>query len=82
VQPNVLKEGLNVRSRRLGTQLRDTPSWVADIDRLLKMMERGDFDLIAVGRAQLVDPEWAHKVQSGRLDQLLPWNPAVLESLT
>lgn len=55
---------------------------VAGIDHLLEMMERGDFDLIAVGRGLLVDPDWPHKIQAGRLDQLLPWNPEVLKSLS
>ena len=34
------------------------------------MMERGDFDLIAVGRALLQDPQWAEKVRTGRTDEL------------
>lgn len=56
-------------------------SSVSGIDRLLKMMDRGDFDMIAVGRGLLVDPFWPQKVRDGRLDQLLPWNPEVLKSL-
>jgi 2,4-dienoyl-CoA reductase-like NADH-dependent reductase (Old Yellow Enzyme family) len=55
---------------------------VAGIDRLLAVMDRGDFDLIAVGRAILADPEWAEKVRNGRLDQLLPWSPEVLKTLS
>jgi 2,4-dienoyl-CoA reductase-like NADH-dependent reductase (Old Yellow Enzyme family) len=54
---------------------------VSGIDLLLKMMDRGDFDMIAVGRGLLVDPDWPKKVQEGRLDLLLPWNPEVLKSL-
>ena len=30
------------------------------------MLERGDFDLVAVGRALLQDPLWAQKVRQGR----------------
>jgi 2,4-dienoyl-CoA reductase-like NADH-dependent reductase (Old Yellow Enzyme family) len=56
-------------------------SHFAGINRLLKMVERGDFDLVAVGRGLLADPRWAEKVRAGHLDQLLPWNPAALESL-
>jgi len=36
-----------------------------DIERLLEMMERGDFDLIAVGRALIANPDWVEKVQRG-----------------
>lgn len=53
----------------------------AGIDRLLKMIDRGDFDLVAVGRGVLSDPDWALKVQEGRLDQIIPWNPDVLKTL-
>ena len=33
-------------------------------------MERGDFDLIAVGRALLQDPDWVVKIRDGRVDEL------------
>ncbi len=56
-------------------------SGVSGIDRLLTMMDRGDFAMIAVGRGLLVDPEWPEKVREGRLDQLRVWNPDVLKSL-
>lgn len=55
---------------------------VASLDRLLELVDRGDFDLIAVGRGMLVNPDWAEKVREGRLDELHPWNPEVLKSLT
>lgn len=42
----------------------------ASLDRLVEMMERGDFDLIAVGRALLQDPLWAQKVRTGRVKEL------------
>ncbi len=58
------------------------PSDVSGIDRLLVMMERGDFDLIAIGRGLLVDPAWPRKVKAGRLDQLLAWNRDVLKTLS
>ena len=32
---------------------------------LLGAMDRDDFDLIAIGRGMLADPEWAHKVRRG-----------------
>lgn len=56
-------------------------SETTNIDRLLEMIDRGDFDLIAVGRGLLVDPEWPRKVRDGRLDQLRRWDPAVLQAL-
>ncbi|HVU21373.1 MAG TPA: NADH:flavin oxidoreductase [Rhizomicrobium sp.] len=51
------------------------------IDRLLEMLARGDFDLVAVGRALIVNPDWPHKVREGRFDQLKPYTPEALATL-
>lgn len=42
----------------------------ASLDRLVEMMDREEFDLIAVGRALLQDPEWAVKIREGRTGDL------------
>ena len=52
------------------------------IDRLLQMFDRGEVDLVAVGRALLVDPAWAAKMHEGRVDELLPFTPEALTTLT
>ena len=41
-------------------------------------MERDEFDLIAVGRALLSDPNWAAKVHGAREDELQGFDPAAL----
>lgn len=38
----------------------------ASIDGLLKRLDAGEFDLVAVGRAILSDHEWVEKIRSGR----------------
>ena len=43
----------------------------ASLDRLVERMERGEFDLIAVGRAILGDPRWLTKIRAGRDAELL-----------
>lgn len=53
----------------------------ASLDRLLELFDRGDFDLIAVGRGMLVNPDWANKVRDGRIDQLSDGDPEVLKAL-
>lgn len=58
------------------------PSETAGIDRLLEMLARGDFDMIAVGRALLVDPNWASKVREGALDRIEPYSPDALATLS
>lgn len=49
---------------------------------LLERMEREEFDLVAVGRALLVDPEWANKIKAERFDDLLPYTKEAMASLT
>jgi 2,4-dienoyl-CoA reductase-like NADH-dependent reductase (Old Yellow Enzyme family) len=52
------------------------------IDDLLDRLERDEFDMVAVGRALLQDPEWAAKVLTGRFDELAPYDPAALRKLS
>lgn len=53
----------------------------ASLDRLVEMMERGDFDLIAVGRALLQDPDWAEKIRSGRMNELKDFSREAMATL-
>jgi 2,4-dienoyl-CoA reductase-like NADH-dependent reductase (Old Yellow Enzyme family) len=53
----------------------------ASLDELMRRLDRGDFDLVAVGRALINDPKWALKVQQGRSDELLDFSPASLATL-
>ncbi len=54
---------------------------VTGIDDLLDRLERGEFDLVAVGRALIANPEWAAQVKAGALDQLRPFDRSLLSSL-
>ena len=51
-----------------------------NLDELLRRFERGDFDLVAVGRAVLADPLWVRKVRDGRFEELGAFDPSVLKS--
>ncbi|MFD8708360.1 NADH:flavin oxidoreductase [Kitasatospora sp. NPDC059648] len=52
------------------------------IDNLLDRLERDEFDLVAVGRALLQDPEWAAKVLGGRFADLRPYDASAIRSLS
>ncbi|MEV6014602.1 MULTISPECIES: NADH:flavin oxidoreductase [unclassified Streptomyces] len=54
---------------------------VTDIGALLDRMERDEFDLVAVGRALLGDPEWLEKVLAGRVEDLTPFHVGLIRSL-
>lgn len=40
---------------------------------LQEQFERGEFDIVALGRALLADPAWVNKVRAGRLADILPF---------
>lgn len=42
----------------------------ASLEELERRLDRGDFDLVGVGRALLQDPEWVLKIRDGRTDEL------------
>jgi 2,4-dienoyl-CoA reductase-like NADH-dependent reductase (Old Yellow Enzyme family) len=54
---------------------------VTGIDDLLDRMERGEFDLIAIGRSLIVNPSWPALVQRGAIDELQPFQRDVLQQL-
>jgi 2,4-dienoyl-CoA reductase-like NADH-dependent reductase (Old Yellow Enzyme family) len=42
-------------------------------------LERGDFDLVAVGRALIANPDWPHRVRNGT--PLVPYSLNMLQTL-
>jgi 2,4-dienoyl-CoA reductase-like NADH-dependent reductase (Old Yellow Enzyme family) len=44
------------------------------LDRLVERFENGEFDLVAVGRALLQDPEWVKKIKEGRTGELMNYH--------
>ena len=60
---------------------RGESSKTADIDELVRRFDRGDFDLVAVGRALLNDPEWVTKIRHGRTGELREWTRDALRTL-
>jgi len=53
----------------------------ADLGALLARLDNKEFDLVAVGRALLVDPDWAVKVRDGKQQDILPFSREALMSL-
>lgn len=60
---------------------RGEDSSVTGIDQLLDRIERDEFDLVAVGRALIADPEWAAKTLAGRTQDIAPFSAEMLKSL-
>ncbi|MDF1782074.1 MAG: NADH:flavin oxidoreductase [Alcanivoracaceae bacterium] len=52
------------------------------IDELERRMAANEFDLIAVGRVLLQDPQWLEKIRDGKTDEIKPFNRAALGTLS
>jgi 2,4-dienoyl-CoA reductase-like NADH-dependent reductase (Old Yellow Enzyme family) len=46
---------------------------VTDLDQLLDLFDKGHFDVVAVGRALLSEPEWVRKHASNRMEEIQPY---------
>lgn len=53
----------------------------SNVDTLIDKLGSNEFDLVAVGRALLIDPAWATKIREGRTDELTPFTPEALRTL-
>lgn len=51
------------------------------LDDVHERLTREEFDLVAVGRAMIANPDWVEKVRTGRLDELATFSRDMLETL-
>jgi 2,4-dienoyl-CoA reductase-like NADH-dependent reductase (Old Yellow Enzyme family) len=51
------------------------------IEELLRRLDRNEFDLVAVGRQLIVDPNWVEKIQQGRADEMVGFSREALSTL-
>ena len=50
------------------------------LDETIERLDRGEFDLVAVGRALLQDPEWVVKVNQNRMHELRDYDAKALQT--
>jgi len=53
----------------------------ASLDELTRRLDRGDFDLVAVGRPLLSDPNWVAKIKAGKTGELKGFSKEALAEL-
>ena len=58
----------------------DHQTQTTDLGKLHERLNKGEFDLIAVGRALLSDPEWANKVQNDREKDIIAFDKSFVEN--
>jgi 2,4-dienoyl-CoA reductase-like NADH-dependent reductase (Old Yellow Enzyme family) len=57
-------------------------STTKSIDDLVERLDKGEFDLIAVGRALLQDPQWVDKIREGKTEELKEFSVDSLATLS
>ncbi|MCP4821338.1 MAG: 12-oxophytodienoate reductase, partial [Shimia sp.] len=53
----------------------------ASLDNLLERFEKDEFDMVAVGRALIANPDWANQVQDGKFEELAAYEKDMLQKL-
>lgn len=53
----------------------------ASLDNLIERMSKDEFDLVAVGRALIANPDWANQVANGSFDSLTAYEKDMLKTL-
>ncbi|HEY3823011.1 MAG TPA: NADH:flavin oxidoreductase [Bryobacteraceae bacterium] len=60
----------------------DHDAAIVGVDELLERLERGEFDLVAVGRSLIANPSWPELIKNGALNELRPFNRTALSQLS
>lgn len=77
--PVIAVGSVGVTSPFLGTAAEGQPS--LSIAPLLDLLARGEFDLVALGRAALADPRWLAKVAEGMPETIRPYEKSLEATL-
>jgi 2,4-dienoyl-CoA reductase-like NADH-dependent reductase (Old Yellow Enzyme family) len=77
--PTISVGSVGLTSEFIGA-FRGEGSAAGKLDEIVERLDRGEFDLVAVGRALLQDPEWAEKVKGGRHAELRDYEAASLQT--
>ena len=52
-----------------------------DIGKAIKDINEEKYDLVAVGRALLADPEWVIKMKENRMNDVIPYTEKAIQEL-
>lgn len=77
--PTISVGSVGLSSEFIGA-FRGEGSAASKLDEAIERLDRGEFDLVAVGRAVLQDPQWVLKVKANRFDELRDYDAKALQS--
>jgi len=79
-KPTITVGSVGLDQEMLETFFNDGCSTVS-LDSLIDLFNQGQFDLVALGRSLIANPDWPHIIQDGRLGDLKPYKSKMLQSL-
>ena len=71
--PTITVGSVGLKSDFIGMYAGDDAVESQSIDDLIERMESDEFDMVAIGRALLSDPEWVKKVKTGDFEAIIPF---------
>ncbi len=80
-KPTITVGSIGLDQEFIATYASDEASNAVTIDDLLERLERGEFDLAAVGRALIANPDWPQLVREGKALEARPYDRAQLAEL-
>jgi 2,4-dienoyl-CoA reductase-like NADH-dependent reductase (Old Yellow Enzyme family) len=81
-KPTITVGSVGLSADFIGAIVMKEASETRAIDDLLARLDKGEFDLVAVGRALLQDPKWPNKVRDNQLEAIRSFAGESLETLT
>lgn len=73
-QPTITVGSVGLDGEFLASLTKGAGATKTDLGELLRRLEREEFDLVAIGRALLADPQWASKVKAGRFEDTVDFD--------
>ncbi|HEU5160777.1 MAG TPA: NADH:flavin oxidoreductase [Streptosporangiaceae bacterium] len=80
-RPTITVGSVGLRDSDFLTYLEGKGAVPDAIDAVAERLERGEFDLVAVGRALIADPAWPAKIRTGRHEELVAFEADMLKTL-
>jgi 2,4-dienoyl-CoA reductase-like NADH-dependent reductase (Old Yellow Enzyme family) len=80
-QPTISVGSVSIGEEFLDTLLDGRPGPINGLGSLLDRMARDEFDLIAVGRALIANPDWPQKIRANQISHLRPFSREMLAQL-
>ncbi len=80
-KPTITVGSVTLSAEMISTLMEGATATLREIDDLVRRLERSEFDLVAIGRALITNPDWPKLVAAGRAGELRPFAVSALGDL-